>query len=51
VNRLYEETAKRRGPTRAVEPFKKKIHYWKSVQLVSTNLKMAMPDFLKISRY
>jgi hypothetical protein len=24
VNRLYQETAKRRGPTRAVEPFKKK---------------------------
>jgi hypothetical protein len=24
VNRLDQETAKRRGPTRAVEPFKKK---------------------------
>jgi hypothetical protein len=24
VNRLYQKTAKRRGPTRAVEPFKKK---------------------------
>jgi hypothetical protein len=24
VNRIDQETAKRRGPTRAVEPFKKK---------------------------
>jgi hypothetical protein len=24
VNKLHQETAKRRGPTRAVEPFKKK---------------------------
>jgi hypothetical protein len=28
VNRLDQETEKKRGPTRAVEPFKKKKKKW-----------------------
>jgi hypothetical protein len=37
VNRSDQETAERRGPTRAVEPFKKKKK--KSVELVQLPLK------------
>jgi hypothetical protein len=34
VNRLDQETAKRRGPTRAVEPFKKKKNRYKETRRV-----------------
>jgi hypothetical protein len=35
VNRIDQETGKRRGPTRAVEPFKKKKQLFRIVSYVS----------------
>jgi hypothetical protein len=53
VNRLDRETAKRRGPTRAVEPFKKKrrrnfsaVKLDQYRQLVDTNMNIHPSELL-----